>query len=116
MYICTIFNDLTKKLEKVGPFECDELEKYCRASAKCYPSGCANACSEVKNQRLINQNETSNVDVTSESSSESELRVVSSSRLLLPSRLHVRYITICVNDLIKTNIYAKYKNELCAIV
>ena len=24
-------NDLTKKLEKVGPFECDELEKHCRA-------------------------------------------------------------------------------------
>ena len=23
-------NDLTKKLEKVGPFECDELEKHCR--------------------------------------------------------------------------------------
>ena len=31
-------NDLTKKLEKVGPFECDELEKHCRVSAKCYPS------------------------------------------------------------------------------
>ena len=30
-------NDLTKKLEKVGPFECDELEKHCRVSAKCYP-------------------------------------------------------------------------------
>ena len=29
-------NDLTKKLEKVGPFECDELEKHCRVSAKCY--------------------------------------------------------------------------------
>ena len=26
-------NDLTKKLEKVGPFECDELEKHCRVSA-----------------------------------------------------------------------------------
>ena len=25
-------NDLTKKLEKVGPFECDELEKHCRVS------------------------------------------------------------------------------------
>ena len=23
-------NDLTKQLEKVGPFECDELEKHCR--------------------------------------------------------------------------------------
>ena len=23
-------NDLTRKLEKVGPFECDELEKHCR--------------------------------------------------------------------------------------
>ena len=31
-------NDLTKKLEKVGPFECDELEKHCRGSAKCYPT------------------------------------------------------------------------------
>ena len=31
-------NDLTKKLEKVGPFECDELEKHCRVSAKCYPT------------------------------------------------------------------------------
>ena len=30
-------NDLTKKLEKVGPFDCDELEKLCRVSAKCYP-------------------------------------------------------------------------------
>jgi len=30
-------NDLTRKLEKVGPFECDELEKHCRVSAKCYP-------------------------------------------------------------------------------
>ena len=30
-------NDLTKKFEKVGPFECDELEKHCRVSAKCYP-------------------------------------------------------------------------------
>ena len=30
--------DLTKKLEKVGPFECDELEKHCRVSAKCYPT------------------------------------------------------------------------------
>ena len=29
-------NDLTKKLEKVGPFECDELEKHCRVGAKCY--------------------------------------------------------------------------------
>ena len=29
---------LTKKLEKVGPFECDELEKHCRVSAKCYPT------------------------------------------------------------------------------
>ena len=27
-----------KKLEKVGPFECDELEKHCRVSAKCYPT------------------------------------------------------------------------------
>ena len=26
---------LTRKLEKVGPFECDELEKHCRVSAKC---------------------------------------------------------------------------------
>ena len=31
-------NDLTKKLERVGPFECDELEKHCRVSAKCYPT------------------------------------------------------------------------------
>ena len=31
-------NDLTKKLKKVGPFECDELEKHCRVSAKCYPT------------------------------------------------------------------------------
>ena len=31
-------NDLTKNLEKVGPFECDELEKHCRVSAKCYPT------------------------------------------------------------------------------
>ena len=29
-------NDLTKKFEKVGPFECDELEKRYRVSAKCY--------------------------------------------------------------------------------
>ena len=29
---------LPKKLEKVGPFECDELEKHCRVSAKCYPT------------------------------------------------------------------------------
>ena len=29
---------LTRKLEKVGPFECDELEKHCRVSAKCYPT------------------------------------------------------------------------------
>ena len=27
-----------QKLEKVGPFECDELEKHCRVSAKCYPT------------------------------------------------------------------------------
>ena len=31
-------SDLTKKLEKVGPFECDGLEKHCRVSAKCYPT------------------------------------------------------------------------------
>ena len=31
-------NDLTKKLEKVGPIECDELEKHCRVRAKCYPT------------------------------------------------------------------------------
>ena len=31
-------NDLTKKLEKIGPFECDELEKHCRVSATCYPT------------------------------------------------------------------------------
>ena len=31
-------NDLTRKLEKVGPFECDELEKHCRVGAKCYPT------------------------------------------------------------------------------
>ena len=31
-------SDLTKKLEKVGPFECDELEKHCRVSAECYPT------------------------------------------------------------------------------
>jgi len=31
-------SDLTKKLAKVGPFECDELEKHCRVSAKCYPT------------------------------------------------------------------------------
>ena len=27
-----------KKLERVGPFECNELEKHCRVSAKCYPT------------------------------------------------------------------------------
>ena len=27
-----------QKLEKVGPFECDDLEKHCRVSAKCYPT------------------------------------------------------------------------------
>ena len=27
-------SDLTRKLEKVGPFECDELEKHCRVSPK----------------------------------------------------------------------------------
>ena len=26
------------KARKVGPFECDELEKHCRVSAKCYPT------------------------------------------------------------------------------
>ena len=31
-------NNLTKKLEKVGPLKCDELEKHCRVSAKCYPT------------------------------------------------------------------------------
>ena len=31
-------SDLTKKLEKVWPFECDELEKHYRVSAKCYPT------------------------------------------------------------------------------
>jgi hypothetical protein len=31
-------SDLTKKLEKVGPFECDELEKQCRVSSKCFPT------------------------------------------------------------------------------
>ena len=31
-------NDLTRKLEKVGPFECDKLEKHCRVGAKCYPT------------------------------------------------------------------------------
>ena len=31
-------SDLTQKLEKAGPFECDELEKHCRVSAKCYPT------------------------------------------------------------------------------
>ena len=31
-------NDLTNKLEKVGPFECDELENHCRVSAKYYPT------------------------------------------------------------------------------
>ena len=31
-------DDLTKKLGKVGPFECDELEKHCRVSAECYPT------------------------------------------------------------------------------
>ena len=31
-------SDLTRKLEKVGPFECDELEKHCRVGAKCYPT------------------------------------------------------------------------------
>ena len=41
--ICVFFrahqtNDFTKKLKKVGPFECDELEKHCRVSAKCYPT------------------------------------------------------------------------------
>ena len=29
---------LPKELEKVGPFECDELEKHCRVSAKCDPT------------------------------------------------------------------------------
>ena len=37
MKIITYFK-ITKKLEKVGPFECDELEKHCRVSAKCYPT------------------------------------------------------------------------------
>ena len=27
-----------QKTRKVGPFECDELEKQCRISAKCYPT------------------------------------------------------------------------------
>jgi hypothetical protein len=31
-------NDPTRKIEKVGPFECDELEKHCRVSANCYPT------------------------------------------------------------------------------
>ena len=31
-------NDLTKQFAKVRPFECDELEKHCRVSAKCYPT------------------------------------------------------------------------------
>ena len=32
-------NDLTiSKFEKVGPFECDKLEKHCRVGAKCYPT------------------------------------------------------------------------------
>ena len=31
-------SDLTRKLEKVGPFECAELEKHCRVGAKCYPT------------------------------------------------------------------------------
>ena len=31
-------NDLTTKLENVAPFECDELEKHCCVSAKCYPT------------------------------------------------------------------------------
>ena len=31
-------NDLTKKLEKVGPYECDELEEHCRVSEKCDPT------------------------------------------------------------------------------
>ena len=30
--------DLTRKREKVGPFECDEVEKHCLVSAKCYPT------------------------------------------------------------------------------
>ena len=29
--------DLTRKQEKVGPFECDVLEKQSRVSARCYP-------------------------------------------------------------------------------
>ena len=30
-------NDLNRKQEKVGPFECDVLEKQSRVSARCYP-------------------------------------------------------------------------------
>ena len=36
--INSIFFFFTKPLEKVGPFECDELEKNCRVSAKGYPT------------------------------------------------------------------------------
>ena len=31
-------NDLTKILETVGLFECDELAKHCRVCANCYPT------------------------------------------------------------------------------
>ena len=44
---------LTKKLEKVGPFECDELEKHCRVSAKCYPTKLPALCAMTKEKRKI---------------------------------------------------------------
>ena len=43
-------NDLTKKLGKVWPFECDELEKHCRVSAKCYPTS---TCSIHDDKRKV---------------------------------------------------------------
>ena len=44
-----------QKLEKVGPFECDELEKHCRVSAKCYPTKLPALCTMAKeNSTKIN--------------------------------------------------------------
>ena len=33
----SLTKDLMEKLENVGPFECDEVEKHCRVSARCHP-------------------------------------------------------------------------------
>ena len=46
-------NDLTKKLEEVGPFECDELEEHCRVSAKCYPTKLPALCTMAKESSEI---------------------------------------------------------------